>query len=360
MFPEFELRKAVYFSGKVTNSVFSYLERNGSDLDGVYSLMDSPVGFLRDPSHWLMADQVEKFLDQVQNTYGPQLSVDDLCEVVGHQSHTLHSWGVLDSVLKMMMSPQDIFTQPQRFISYFISPAPPVSHLRINREHVDFELSISNEEYPLFCSYLKAALESLPLFMRRPMARIEWKKNELKVSWEDRQQKLMEMDDKQLKPEFVQNLLLTIENTERELEKKNCELQRRDFEIENLRSQIKGLLLSQVNVIAGLEKRMDPSLKNIHNQFVRLSDYLARAQQLVTLLVGQDRQDRQVKEAMKRVDWAQVQSRFTNVVQDGLDHIESVHRQVREVEEISQHKESHMHVSSREKEGSAFLIDLPS
>ena len=63
---------------------------------------------------------------------------------------------------------------------------------------------------------------------------------------------------------------------------------------------------------------------------MHLSDYLVRAQQLVTLLVGQGRQDRQVKEAMRRVDWVHVQSHFTNVVQEGLDHIQKIPSEIRQ------------------------------
>ena len=343
-FFKFELKGGMYFSGKVTNSIFSFLEQSVGDFNEVYDLTDLPAGFLRDPSHWLAADQVEKFLNRVQGAYGVSLSVDDLCEVVGHQSHTLHSWGVLDSVLRMMMSPRDIFTQPQRFISYFISPAPPVGNLQFDRNQVYFELPISHGEYPQFCSYLKAALESLPQFMKRSMAHVEWTENELRVNWEDNQQKLMDMGEKQLKPEFVQNLLLTIESTERELEEKNYALQTRQSEIKKLRSQLEESPRNQVNVVAELEKLMDPPLKNIHSQFMRLSDYLARAQQLVTLLVGQGRQDKQVKEAMKRVNWDQIRSRFTNVVQDGLNHIEGIRHQIREVEMVSKHKESRLPV----------------
>ena len=244
----------MYFSGKVTHSVLSYLMQSGADLDEIYNLTDLSANFLRDPSYWLAADQVEKFLSEIQNTYAPSFSVGDLCETAGHQGYALCSWGVLDSVLKMMTSPQDIFTQPQRFISYFISPAPPVGHLKLDLESVYFELPISYEEYPFFGSYLKAALESLPQFMQKPMAHVEWKKNKIKVHWEDRQQKLIKDGDKQLKPEFVQNLLSTIEKTERELEKKNRELQERESEVRKLRSQWNQPFQNHMKVGAELEK----------------------------------------------------------------------------------------------------------
>ena len=328
----------MYFSGKVTHSVISYLEQNGIDLDSIYSLTDIPAIFLRDPSHWLAAKEVEHLLSQLQNMYGSQLAVNNLCQTVGHQSYTLHSWGVLDSVLKMMMSPQDIFTQPQRFISYFVSPISPIGHLSFDKKHFSFELPISNEEYPLVASYLKASLEALPQFMKQAMANVEWKQNHLIVTWEDRQQELIKIDEKQLKPEFVQQLLITIENIERKLEGKNLELKDRESQIESLKSQLANIPQGGADITLELRKFIAPSLKNIQNQFMRLSDYLVRSQQLITLLVGQGREDKQVREAMKRVDWDQVQPRFTNVVQEGLDHIEGIHRQMSQVKVVSEQK----------------------
>lgn len=52
---------------------------------------------------------------------------------------------------------------------------------------------------------------------------------------------------------------------------------------------------------------------------MRLSDYLVRSQQLVTLLVGQDRLNRQVQEAMRRVDWDYVKTQSSHVAQETAD-----------------------------------------
>ena len=328
----------MYFSGKVTNSVISYLEQNSIDIDRIYSLTEIPVSFLRDPNHWLGATEVESFLEQLQSSYGSQVLEGALCKAVGHQSYGLHSWGVLDSVLRMMVSPHDIFTQPQRFISYFVSPAPRVAHLSFDKECFSFELPISNEDYPLFSSYLKAALEALPQFMKQAMASVEWHKNQLIVTWEDCQQSSMEIKEKQLTPEFVQHLLAKVNKVERELERRSLDLKTRESEIESLRSQLKNLSRGGEDIAVKLRELMTPSLKNIQDQFMRLSDYLVRSQQLVTILVGQGREDKQVREAMRRVNWELVQSRFTTVVQEGLNHIEGIRRQMPQVKMISDKK----------------------
>ena len=61
---------------------------------------------------------------------------------------------------------------------------------------------------------------------------------------------------------------------------------------------------------------------------MRLSDYLVRSQQLVTLLIGQDRMDRQVQEAMKRVDWEYVKTQSSQVAQDTADLLTQFEREL--------------------------------
>lgn len=52
--------------------------------------------------------------------FGPTFN-EGLAKLVGHECHELRAWGVLDSVIKMMQKPQDLFLQPHRFLSLFPS-----------------------------------------------------------------------------------------------------------------------------------------------------------------------------------------------------------------------------------------------
>ena len=64
---------------------------------------------------------------QTETDYGRGThNEESLITAVGHQCKDLRAWGVLDSVIKMMQKPQDLFLQPHRLLSYFVSPAPPV------------------------------------------------------------------------------------------------------------------------------------------------------------------------------------------------------------------------------------------
>ncbi len=323
----------MYFSGKITNSFLSFLDRQGPDQERLFELTHLPTEFLRDSSCWLKAQDVESFLEVVEQEYGARSPDGPLVTWVGHQSVSLKAWGVLDSVLKMMQKPQDIYAQPQRFISYFVSPAPPVGNLTREQEAIAFELPISAQEFPLVTEYLRAAFESLPLYVGRPMASVRWTQNKIRISWSEAQESLLgegEMTP-HFRPEFVQSLVDSLEQAQRELEEKQKELLLKDQELaESKRAKPQNLeeVWSEAKVIRD-------SLNQLRSQVMRLADYLGRSQQLVTLLVGQSRMDRQVQEAMRRVDWEFVRTQFPQVTREAINHIEKIKKKVSQ-EEVSE------------------------
>src|SRR5262249_39742159 len=141
------------FSCKISSALLHYFDRQGEDISALLETTSLPEEFLRDPSHWMKATDMESFLQMSQ-----KLSKEEgtLFTKIGHGSPELRSWGVLDSVLRMMPKPQEIMAQPQRFLSYFISPEPPIDHLRRSPSEIEFDLPVSSENYPLVTSYLLA------------------------------------------------------------------------------------------------------------------------------------------------------------------------------------------------------------
>ena len=113
-------------SCKITCSILSFLERKGIDLGPVYEQSETPREFLFDSSYWLTATEMEKHLELLSREYSKQ-SNEDFIVSSGHTISELRTWGALDSVLRMVKEPQDVLAQPDRFLSYFISPAPPVA-----------------------------------------------------------------------------------------------------------------------------------------------------------------------------------------------------------------------------------------
>jgi hypothetical protein len=299
------------FSGKITNSFLHFLDGKDVDSEKLFELTDLPTEFLREPSCWIPAHDVEKFIAIIDREFGNRFE-NALPTMVGHKCHELRSWGVLDSVIKMMQTPQDLFLQPHRFLSYFVSPAPPVGNVVREAGAISFDLPISNQEFPLVTEFLRSALEVLPCYIGRSQAQVGWQQSRIQISWSESQADLLLKEDDSApnyKPELVQNLMHALEESQRQ--------------IEDLRSQLSMGTNDKPLPIQGTETEFVQGLRayvvRTRGHMMRLSDYLVRSQQLVTLLIGQNRMDRQVQEAMKRVDWDYVKTQSSEVAQETAD-----------------------------------------
>ncbi|MBY0385968.1 hypothetical protein K2X05_12485, partial [bacterium] len=96
-------------SCKVSNSVLTFLDRQGRDLSSLFQAVDVPEEFLRDPACWLEAEKMENLLKEIDQQFTD--IPDEYVLEVGRQNEQLRAWGVLDSVLKMVESPLDIYCQ---------------------------------------------------------------------------------------------------------------------------------------------------------------------------------------------------------------------------------------------------------
>lgn len=295
------------FSGKITHSVLLFLHTKGVAHSDLYELTDIQPEALKDPTSWLPAKKVEAWLEQVEARYHHLTPDQTLIEMIGHQAKDLRGWGVLDSVLRMIEKPQEMFLQPQRFISYFVSPSPPIANLVRKDESVSFDLPIAREEFPNANCYLRAALEALPVFIGLNLAEVDWKQTRIHIRWQFQQSEFEvgELRQRQIAPEFVESLIDTLERTEKALVDRTRELDRIKHENERA-SQSKS---------TDWEKwfSLYRNFNRYSQQVMKLQDYFVRSQQLVTLLVGQDRMSPQVREAMKRIGWDGIQSQFPEI-----------------------------------------------
>jgi hypothetical protein len=262
---------------------------------------------------------MEKFIACLDREFG-SIFQDSLASLVGHKCHELRSWGVLDSVIKMMQKPQDLFLQPQRFLSYFVSPAPPVGNVVREPEAISFDLPISNQEFPYVSEFMRSALEVLPCYLGRGAAHVAWQATRLKISWNDAQSDLLKDEDlsPNYKPELVQNLMQALEESQRQIE----DLRQQLSLGESQRPQ--PIPATDTEFVQGLRAH----LTRARGHMMRMSDYLVRSQQLVTLLIGQERMDRQVQEAMRRVDWDYVKVQSSQVAQDTADLLTQFEREL--------------------------------
>tara|TARA_Y100000780_G_scaffold232551_1_gene265821 strand:- start:1554 stop:3056 length:1503 start_codon:yes stop_codon:yes gene_type:complete len=334
------------FSCKITNSAIQLLSTSGVDLEPLYRGVEIPEEFLRDPSYWLESEKMEQFLEKAEQLSHsvdiPGIESESFASYLGHNCYHLRSWGVLDSVLRMMQKSQDIFAQPDRFISYFVSPAPPIGDIEKSAKSISFDIPISAEEFPFTTSYLKSAFEAVPSFIGEGFAGVDWRANRMNISWaEDDQQQMFSGDNdpgRVLKPELAESIVNSLESSQKELEQKNQELLLKNQELEEAKVSLEKQIEAQneaasstghsVATVVNLAQLADTVAQEIHGpvqylqeQVMRLSDYMGRSQQLVTLLVGQGRKDKQIQEAMRRMDWNQITENYPVLIKNTTDSI---------------------------------------
>lgn len=270
----------------------------------------------------MQATDMEAFLQQVQQ-------MDANLQKLGHMGPELRAWGVLDSVLRMMPRTEEILNQPDRFLAYFVSPAPPIDNIKRQEGCIDFDLPISSVQYPLVTRYLSAAMESLPLYNGHSLATCRWEDIRVSMNWSTDQKSLIGETDlgHSLNPELMRSVLATLEKHSKELEEKNRELQARNeallsaqkknyLEKQQFRTVESAPIASPLLSLAAFESCELPHRNLLRQNIAKMGDYMVRAQQLVTLLVAQGRMTPQVKEAMRRVDWDRVQKQFPETMQE--------------------------------------------
>ncbi len=311
----------MHTSSKISNSILVYLEKQNFKGLEFNALSDVSNEFLRDSSFWVDSHQMEDFLEEFEDKTGFKVAE------VGKASVELQAWGVLNGVLQMMDSPIDLFIQPERFFSYFFQPHPQVSELIrkdiISSEGlpgigVEFHISSELDCFPKTKSFMQSVIITLPLFMGRGLATIEWNNERVKIFWSEKGKSLLgeEGSEKYMKPEFLQKLVKTLEIGQKELEFKNKIFIDRNTELESIKKQLESSLKEKLASVTEMSsQKMDERLWELQQKTQILNDYLLRSYQLITLLVGQGRQDLQVKEAMRRLDWNQIQEKSPELIE---------------------------------------------
>lgn len=337
----------MYFSSKLTNAILSYLDRRGEDISLVLSHIDFPEEFMRDPAYWVNAEQLETWLQLFVEFFQP-IESNDLLEEIGQQIPVLKAWGVLDSVLKMMPRPQEIMNQPERFLSYFISPAPPVANLRREVNRVAFDLPISTEQFPLTTTLLKAAFSVLPCYVSQLPAKCEWDDIHFSLSWTAPPENLLlpaEQLGHRISPELMQSIIEQLEQNQRELEKRNEELVRKNEELEAAHKELQAHINAQLfnEKMKGLSefalivaKDLQVPADTLTQEIQRMQDYMVRAQQVITLMNGLEKTSPLLKEILRRVDWEWAKNYFHKSLKESEEALGSIRKLSAELRKGSQ------------------------
>lgn len=321
----------MHFSGKISNAILCELERRGEDVSPLYDLSPIDLDILQDCSAWIAAPTMELFLEKLSHFRG---SKEDLITSAGHEGYRLRPWGVLDSVLRMMPKPQDIFQQPERFLSYFISPEPPIENLTRTETKIEFDLPLLAEQYPLVTCYLKAAFEGLPRYVGQNLASCQWRDIHLKIEWPQVSVETFELtEDRRISPQLLQSVVEELQKNQKELEEKNRELQEKNHELlemqkglghpisaEQSRDQLEGYL-SHLQFEKDIpEARTQLVAQNL----ARLHDYMVRAQQLITILTTESKNPQRVKQLTKKLDWDFVKAQYPRTIAESVEVLRDI------------------------------------
>jgi hypothetical protein len=244
----------------------------------------------------------------------------------------------------MMPRPQEIFNKPEQFLSYFISPKPPVDNLRRDNVSISFDLPLPAEQYPLVTTYLKAAFESLPVYVGQAFAQCEWEGIRVQLNWSTQQSSIFtESVGHQVSPALFQSLIEDLQNTQREredLQKYIGDLEERLRANEKRLAQVKAsakvisiegvedksLLILNESPLVNLNFEGQSPTHTLNQNLARLHDYMVRAQQLITMLVAQGKMNASVKEAMRRVDWEHVKNQYPQTVFESMELVKKMNK----------------------------------
>jgi hypothetical protein len=314
----------VYFSCKITNAILNYLESEKIDLSGIFSEIESEIDIpwehVRDPSNWMRAPDMEALLERV-------VSDHQMLIAAGHATPKRKVWGVLDSVLRMMPHPQDIFQQPEKFLGYFISPEPPVENIQRTETGISFDIPLPAEQYPMVTTYLKSAFEALPVYVGIDAGNSRWQMMHFELDWPRAQHSILQDEPHHVSPQLMQDVITQLQNSSRQLEEKNRELQRRNEEL------LKFPLAQGPKSEAALSSHnfsefdfMKQPVHQVAQNLSRLHDYMVRAHQLVTLLTAGQKQTPGIKEAFRRVDWEIVKNQYPQIILESLATLKTLNR----------------------------------
>lgn len=287
-----------------------------------FSESDIPWELLRDSSFWMRAPDMEAFLERLDLTHAALVNA-------GHNTPKNRVWGVLDSVLRMMPQPQEIFQQPEKFLGYFISPEPPIENLNRMNSGLSFDIPLPAEQYPLVTTYLKAAFESLPVYIGQSAAHCEWTDIHFKIDWPSAQQSILdEQENRQISPQLMQDVIRQLQESSKDLEEKNRELQRRNEELQRITQQSTSAETPERREVGHQDfsqfEFMKRPVHQVAQNLSRLHDYMVRAHQLVTILTASQKQTPGMKEAFRRVDWEIVKNQYPQIILESLETLKKL------------------------------------
>lgn len=268
-------------SAKITKSIYMELESQGHVAGDFLEEAGLSSQVALDSERWIPFDQVEYFLEVVMKNVPDFIPKNMALKAMDNRS-----WGLLDQVLRILQKPEEIYQDPMMFLSYFIKPLNGFKWIDRGEKHSSFETSLSSEEHPLITNYLKGALEVVSHYICGEAAQANWLGTQVSIDWSTHQDSFFkEREPANFKPEIYKEAVGIIQQQQTELQAFK--------ELSNQKA-------FQTADTAAREKELTKDLKV-------LEDYFLRARQLVSLLKADSGKKKWFKDAVKRLNWEELQ-----------------------------------------------------
>ena len=245
-----------------------------------------------DPERWIPFDQVEYFLEIVMKNVP-----DFIPKNIALKAMESRSWGLLDQVLRILQKPEEIYLDPMMFLSYFIKPLSGFKWLNRADKHSVFETSLSSEEHPLVTNYLKGALEVVSHYVSGESAQADWFGTQVSIDWSSNQDSFFtEREPANFKPEIYKEAVGIIRQQQTEIE--------------------------AFKALSNQGKSQNPNTALLAKDLKVLEDYFLRARQLVALLKADSGKKKWFQDAIKRLNWDELQTLHACKVEQIKNEIE--------------------------------------
>ncbi|GEM_PF-4161628 len=295
-------------------------------MESLYDGFDWSIGFLRDPGQWLEADKLESVLgtlEEIERGLHLHEVSGDYFTRLGHESPRLKAWGALDSVLRILPHPRELYAQPERFLGQFVSPMSPPRFFERSESRVSFRFDFPVDRFPRSARFLKAVLEALPEFIgsgraHAPHAHVEWIGDRVLIDWSDRQVGFEAtpqsgLTEPVLSPELARTILADLASSQREVEVARARVKELEQQLlqASAPSSVQTPLPKAGPGSTAASSHSEDRLRAALHEVYRFSDYFARAQQMVTLLSRPGVRAPEIETLHRRLGWEKVQHEAT-------------------------------------------------